>query len=74
MRADGVELGNAMILSGLRGGAKVTLPMDSSEFTQELTKLVAASPHSAAQAESFAQSASPVAQMVDALVSSATDQ
>jgi hypothetical protein len=28
----GVELGNAMILSGLRGGAKVSLPMDGDEY------------------------------------------
>ena len=61
----GVELGNAMVLSGLKGGAKMNLPMDSAEFATQLRRLVAESPASAEQAMTFAKSASPVAEMVD---------
>ncbi len=42
---NGVELMNAIELSGWRGGAKVTLPVDEDEYLQELNKRVATSRH-----------------------------
>ena len=67
---NGVELANSMVLSGLRGGEKISLPMDSADFARELRRLVAESPASAGQAEAFAGSASPVAATAPALASS----
>ena len=68
--AAAVAEANAMVLSGLRGGEKVFLPMDSADFAKELERLVVDSPASAEQAEAFAKSASPVASLATALASS----
>lgn len=61
------RLGNAMVLSGLNDGAKVSLPMDSAEMASLISKLVAESPASKEQAADFAKSASPVAALAEAL-------
>ena len=58
-----------MILSGMKNGEKISLPMDSAEMADLITKLVAESASSKEQAALFAKSASPVAALAEALAS-----
>jgi hypothetical protein len=58
-----------MVLSGMKNGAKVAVPMDSAEMADLITKLVTESPRSKEQAAAFAKSASPVAALAEALAS-----
>ena len=42
-----------MVLSGMKNGAKVAVPMDSAEMADLITKLVTESPRSKEQAAAF---------------------